>query len=73
MDIYHAWCDLKPGVSDITFSEQVAAYTGHLKVAGRRASTEGFHFGVNALVQNVAFGGYRDSPDAFRHRGDERF
>jgi hypothetical protein len=35
MDIYHAWCDLKPGVSDIVFSEQVAAYLGHLKADGR--------------------------------------
>ena len=41
MDIYHARCDLKPGISDITFSEQVAAYTGYLKVARRPASTEG--------------------------------
>jgi hypothetical protein len=35
MDIYHAWCDLKPGVSDIVFSEQVAAYLGHLKADGQ--------------------------------------
>ena len=34
MDIYHAWCDLKPGVSDLTFSEQVATYMGHLKERG---------------------------------------
>jgi hypothetical protein len=116
MDIYHAWCDLKPGVSDVTFSEQVAAYMGHLKadgriegwrltrrklglapsalgdfhlmievkdlaqleaafqqVAGRREPTEGFHFGVNSMVQNATFGLYRDFPDTFRHRGDERF
>lgn len=116
MDIYHAWCDLKPGVSDVTFGEQVAAYMGHLKeqgliegwrltrrklgfappglgdfhlmievkdlaqlesafqqVAGRRAPTEGFHFGVNSLAQNAVFALYRDFPDAFRHRGDERF
>ena len=116
MDIYHAWCDLKPGVSDVTFSEQVAAYMGHLKadgriegwrltrrklglappgfgefhlmievkdlaqldaafqqVAGRREPTEGFHFGVNSLVQNAVFGLYRDFPDAFRSCGEERF
>ena len=24
MDIYHAWCDLKPGVSDIAFAENIA-------------------------------------------------
>jgi hypothetical protein len=34
MDIYHAWCDLKPGVSDVAFSEHVAAYMGHLKAEG---------------------------------------
>lgn len=116
MDIYHAWCDLKPGVSDLTFSEQVATYMGHLKergliegwrltrrklglappgfgefhlmievtdlaqleaafqqVAGRREPTEGFHFGVNSLAQNAVFALYRDFPDTFRHRGEERF
>jgi hypothetical protein len=116
MDIYHAWCDLKPGVSDITFSEQVAAYMGHLKtarlieswrltrrklglgapglgefhlmlevkdlaqleaafqrVAGRAEPTEGFHFGVNALVRNAVFALYRDFSDSFRVRGEERF
>jgi hypothetical protein len=116
MDIYNVWCDLKPGVSDIAFSEQVAKYMDHLvgaglieawrltrrklgfgppglgefhlmievrdlrqledafeKVAGRREPTEGFHFGVNALVQNSVFALYRDFPDRFRHRGEERF
>ena len=34
MDVYHAWCDLKPGVSDIAFAENVAAYLGHLKEQG---------------------------------------
>jgi hypothetical protein len=116
MDIYHAWCDLKPGVSDIAFSESVAGYMGHLKevglieawrltrrklgfgvkglgefhlmievkdlrqledaferVAGRREPAEGFHFGVNSLVDNATFALYRDFPDAFRHRGEEKF
>jgi hypothetical protein len=31
MNIYHVWCDLKPGISDLTFSEKVAGYLGHLK------------------------------------------
>lgn len=116
MDIYHAWCDLKPGVSDISFAENVASYMGHLKeqglieawrltrcklglgapglgefhitievknlaqlelaferVAGRREPVEGFHFGVNSLAQNAVFALYRDFPDAFRARGEERF
>jgi hypothetical protein len=34
MDLYHVWCDLKPGVSDITFSEKVGAYLGRLKDDG---------------------------------------
>ncbi len=34
MDIYHAWCDLNPGVDDITFSERVGTYLGHLREQG---------------------------------------
>ena len=34
MDIYHAWCDLKPGVADSAFADEVAAYLGHLKEEG---------------------------------------
>ena len=116
MNIYHVWCDLKPGVGDLTFSEKVSGYLGHLKeqglidgyrltrrklglapaglgefhlmievrglaqldtafehVAGRREPVEGFHFGVNSLVQNPVFALYRDFPDPVRHRGEERF
>jgi len=116
VDTYHAWCDLKPGVSDVTFCEGVNKYLGHLKSEGliedwrlmrrklglapptlgefhlmievkdlaqldqafaraaeRREPTEGFHFGVNSLVQNVAFALYRDFPDPVRHRGEEKF
>jgi hypothetical protein len=116
LDIYHVWCDLRPGVSDVEFADKVANYMGHLqeqalieswrltrrklglgaaglgefhlmievkdlaqleqafeRVAGRREPTEGFHFGVNSLVQNAVFALYRDFPDTFRHRGEERF
>ncbi|MBV8401908.1 MAG: hypothetical protein JOZ58_02510 [Acetobacteraceae bacterium] len=34
MDLYHVWCDLKPGVGDLAFSEQLAAYLGHLHERG---------------------------------------
>jgi hypothetical protein len=34
MDIYHAWCDFKPGVSDLTFSESAAKYLSHLSEKG---------------------------------------
>ena len=42
-------------------------------VAERSEPTEGYHFGVNALVQNVRFALYRDFPDPQRQRGAERF
>jgi hypothetical protein len=34
MNLYHVWCDLKPGVGDVMFSEKVSAYLGHLKEQG---------------------------------------
>jgi hypothetical protein len=34
MNVYHVWCDLKPGVGDLDFSEKTAAYLGHLKQQG---------------------------------------
>ena len=34
MDIYHIWCDLKPGISDVKFADQVSAYLGSLKADG---------------------------------------
>jgi hypothetical protein len=34
MNIYHVWCDLKPGIGDLEFSEQLALYMGHLKDQG---------------------------------------
>jgi hypothetical protein len=43
------------------------------RVASRREPVEGFHFGVNSLVQNAQFALYRDFSDSFRHRGEERF
>ena len=116
MDIYHAWCDLQPGASDITFAENVAAYMGHLReqglieswrltrrklgfgvpglgdfhlmievkdlaqleraferVAARGGPVESVHFGVNSLARNAVFALYRDFPDSFRKRGEERF
>jgi len=34
MDIYHGWCDLKPGVSDMAFAEAFDRYMGHLRDKG---------------------------------------
>ncbi len=38
MDIYHIWCNLKPGVSDVTFAEDVDAFLGKLKADGQLAT-----------------------------------
>jgi hypothetical protein len=116
MNIYHAWCNLKPAVSDIAFSEGASKYLAHLHekgmieswritrrklglgqpelgefhlmievkdlaqldrafdhVAERSEPTEGFHFGVNSLMENARFALYRDFPDPQRQRGAERF
>lgn len=35
MDIYHVWCNLKPGVSDLDFAEKTRHYLEHLKSDGR--------------------------------------
>jgi hypothetical protein len=34
VNIYHVWCDLKPGVGDLVFGERLAAYLDHLKAEG---------------------------------------
>ena len=34
MDIYHIWCDLKPGISDTQFAERLTAYLGNLEAEG---------------------------------------
>lgn len=116
MDLYHAFFDLKPGVSDMQLTDAVAGYMGHLRaeglivgyrltraklgfglkghgdwhlvievrdlaqlqaafdrVASRAGPVEGFHFGVNSLVQNPIFALYRDFPDPVRQHGEERF
>lgn len=34
MDIYHIWCDLKPGVSDLEFVDDVGDYLDALEANG---------------------------------------
>ena len=34
MDLYHIWCDLKPGESDLAFADNVTRYLGGLKASG---------------------------------------
>ena len=35
MDIYHIWCDLRPGEHDLTFAAAVSDYLESLRVDGR--------------------------------------
>jgi hypothetical protein len=37
VDLYHVWCNLKPGVSDVAFAESIGRYLGALREAGRIA------------------------------------
>jgi hypothetical protein len=34
MDLYHIWCDPKPGVRDVALAEGVQKYLGYLKSEG---------------------------------------
>lgn len=38
MDIYHIWCNLKPGVRDMEFSTRISVFLDHLQGDGRIAS-----------------------------------
>ena len=40
MDLYHLWCDLKPGVSDLEFCASTEPHLGHLR---ERGMIESFH------------------------------
>lgn len=42
-------------------------------IATRAGDVETQHFSVNALVRNARFALYRDFPDPFRVRGEEKF
>lgn len=37
MDVYHIWCDLRPGTSDVEFADAVNAYLGELHASGQIA------------------------------------
>jgi hypothetical protein len=42
-------------------------------VGSRAEPVESKHFDVNSLVRNARFALYRDFPDPFRERGEEKF
>jgi hypothetical protein len=35
MDVYHIWCNLRPGTSDLEFCENVDGYLGELRSANQ--------------------------------------
>jgi hypothetical protein len=55
MDLYHIWCDLKPGVSDLEFCESVERYLGRLE---ERGEIEGFRITRRKL--GLGFEGLRE-------------
>ena len=55
MDIYHIWCNLKPGVSDLEFCERVDAYMSYLKgegkIAGHRITRRKLGLGPKEMLE----------------------
>ena len=53
MDLYHVWCDLRPGVRDLEFAARVETYLGLLRarglIAGWRLSRRKLGFGPPGL------------------------
>ena len=53
MDLYHVYCDTRPGVSDMAFVAAVERYMGHLQgeglIAGWRLTRAKLGFGLKGL------------------------
>jgi hypothetical protein len=53
MDVYHVWCDLKPGTSDLDFARDVHAYLSRLRdeqrIAGFRLTRRKLGLGPREL------------------------
>ncbi len=53
MDLYHVWCNLRPGTSDLEFCSAVDRYLGALRaegrVAGHRIARRKLGFGPREL------------------------
>ena len=53
MDVYHIWCDLRPGTSDVEFADAVHAYLGQLeseeRIAGHRLTRRKLGLGPREL------------------------
>ena len=79
MDIYHIWCDLKPGASDLEFCRNVAGYMAHLKdqglIEGHRITRRKLGLGPAHLAEFHIMVETRDLAQleaAFRHVGSRR-
>ena len=57
----------------VEFEDLRQLETAFESVAARRDPVEELHHAVNQWATNVQFALYRDFPDDFRHRGEERF
>lgn len=55
MDLYHVFCDLKPGVGDLEFTDKVHAYLGALRddglIAGYRVSRRKLGLGLPGIPE----------------------
>lgn len=53
MDLYHIWCDLRPGVRDLEFTARLTAYMDHLRgremIAGWRLTRRKLGLGAPGL------------------------
>ena len=53
MDVYHIWCDLRPGTSDVEFADAVHAYLERLeaddRIEGHRLTRRKLGLGPSAL------------------------
>lgn len=53
MDIYHIYCNLKPGVADVNFVESLNRYLGHLRdralIASWRITRAKLGFGLRGM------------------------
>jgi hypothetical protein len=74
MDIYHIWCDLKPGVKDLTFTEAANTYLSSLvnddQLSGFRITRRKLGLGIPELGEfhlMLEFNDLAQLDEAFSH------
>lgn len=79
MDIYHVYCDIRPGVTDLAFHDALAGYMGHLRdqgmIAGWRLTRAKLGFGLRGLGDWHLMNEVRDLAQleaAFQHVASRR-